>query len=125
MPNLSGLNYFFIGNRSPHTEGLPQHSYDSSTCDYLDLFFLPNLAMAVQDDFVMTIDSDAEDLPPPPPIKQAKGKQKVVDDDAQLNPNFTFDVSGDPYSDLLDGPDTVKDLVKSGTKPVSRPPIIA
>lgn len=81
--------------------------------------------MAVQDDFVMTIDSDAEDLPPPPPIKQAKGKQKVVDDDAQLNPNFTFDVSGDPYSDLLDGPDTVKDLVKSGTKPVSRPPIIA
>lgn len=77
--------------------------------------------MAAQDDFVMTLDSDTEDLPPPPPTKQAKGKgkQKAVDDDAQLNPNFTFDVSGDPYSDLLDGPDTTQDLVKSGTKPVS------
>ncbi|KAK7694635.1 nucleolar DEAD-box protein required for synthesis of 60S ribosomal subunit [Cerrena zonata] len=75
--------------------------------------------MAAQDDFVMTLDSDTEDLPPPPPTKQAKGKgkQKAVDDDAQLNPNFTFDVSGDPYSDLLDGPDTTQDLVKSGTKP--------
>lgn len=75
--------------------------------------------MAVQDDFVMTLDSDTEDLPPPPPTKQAKGKQKAVDDDAQLNPNFTFDISGDPYGDLLDGPDAVKDLVKSGSKPVS------
>ena len=75
--------------------------------------------MAVQDDFVMTLDSDTEDLPPPPPTKQAKGKQKAVDDDAQLNPNFTFDISGDPYGDLLDGPDAVEDLVKSGSKPVS------
>ena len=57
----------------------------------------------------MTIDSDTEDIPNenlPPKTK-----------DDSLNPNFTFDLSGDPYSDLLevhkDGPDILK-----GTKPV-------
>ncbi|CAL1695875.1 unnamed protein product [Somion occarium] len=74
--------------------------------------------MAIQDEFVMTIDSDAEDVPPPPPpSKKAKGKQPLVDDEAQLNSDFTFDVTGDPYDDILDGPDSVKDLVKKGSKP--------
>ena len=42
--------------------------------------------MAVQDDFVMTLDSDTEDLPPPPPTKQAKGKQKAVEEIGSLAP---------------------------------------
>lgn len=61
-------------------------------------------------DYVMTIDSDAEDVP-------AETLPKKVTTDDTLNPDFTFDLSGDPYSDLLevrrDGPDILK-----GTKPV-------
>lgn len=58
----------------------------------------------------MTIDSDTEGIPPETLPK------KVTTDDT-LNPDFIFDLSGDPYSDLLevrrDGPDILK-----GTKPV-------
>ncbi|KAJ3750359.1 DEAD-domain-containing protein [Lentinula detonsa] len=59
--------------------------------------------------YVMTIDSDTEDFPLEPPA------QKAIKDEG-LNPDFIFDLSGDPYSDLLeerrDGPDILK-----GTKP--------
>ncbi|KAI0307738.1 P-loop containing nucleoside triphosphate hydrolase protein [Multifurca ochricompacta] len=37
-------------------------------------------------------------------------------DEAQLDPAFTFDISGDPYSDLLQGA-KFTDIVKSGSRP--------
>lgn len=61
-------------------------------------------------DFVMTIDSDEEE----DSTKPTKSKELV--DDTQLNPDFTFDLHGDPYIDLLE--DT-NDIVKTGSKPVS------
>jgi ATP-dependent RNA helicase DDX27 len=67
--------------------------------------------MAV-DDFVMTIDSDDEGGP----IKTTKTKD--VAEDAQLNPDFVFDLSGDPYSDLLSSSSNLEDYVKKGTKAV-------
>ncbi|OBZ78997.1 ATP-dependent RNA helicase DRS1 [Grifola frondosa] len=74
--------------------------------------------MALDDDFVMTIDSDGEDLPPPlPPVKSGKPTQIRNAEDAELNPDFTFDASGDPYVDLLDDHLDVEDLVRKGSKP--------
>lgn len=59
------------------------------------------------DDYVLTIDSDIEeDLPP------TKSK-----DDADLNPEFIFDLSGDPYADILSNQTALHDIVKGGTKP--------
>ncbi|KAE9411109.1 DEAD-domain-containing protein [Gymnopus androsaceus JB14] len=70
-------------------------------------------------DYVMTIDSDAEDVP-------AETLPKKVTTDDTLNPDFTFDLSGDPYSDLLevrrDGPDILKG---TNTEPISVDDIIA
>lgn len=79
------------------------------------------MAPAQKDDFVMTLDSDVEEEPPA--ITQASGKsakkQKALgDEDAQLDPNFVFDLSGDPYNDFLDSRTDVGDLVKKGSKPV-------
>lgn len=71
--------------------------------------------MAV-DDFVMTIDSDVEDAPPPP-LKKSRSDVAVTEE-AQLDPDFVFDLTGDPYSDLLEGHLDVHDLVKKGSKPV-------
>ncbi|PBL01011.1 DEAD-domain-containing protein [Armillaria gallica] len=60
-------------------------------------------------DYVMTIDSDAEDSPELA-INPAK--------DEALNPDFTFDLSGDPYTDFLDDPAvTAHDHVRKGTRP--------
>ena len=67
--------------------------------------------MAV-DDFVMTIESDDEGVA----NKSSKSKDPV--EDAQLNPEFTFDLSADPYTDFLDGTSNIQDLVKEGSKPV-------
>ncbi|KAJ8084045.1 nucleolar DEAD-box protein required for synthesis of 60S ribosomal subunit [Marasmius tenuissimus] len=68
-------------------------------------------------DFVMTIDSDSEDTP----ITQK------ANEDAQLNLDFTFDASGDPYTDLLDDRQTGTDVLAKGTKlePISVDDIIA
>ena len=63
------------------------------------------------DDFVMTIISDDED--------DAAKPSKFKDDEAQLNPDFTFDLQGDPYAEFLDASSNVEDLVKTGSKPVS------
>jgi len=71
--------------------------------------------MAVSDDFIMTMDSGDEeevDELPLPTKKAAKGKE--VDD--SLNPDFTFDLTGDPYVDVL-GVDS-GDIVKTGSRPV-------
>ncbi|PSS37722.1 hypothetical protein PHLCEN_2v415 [Hermanssonia centrifuga] len=59
-------------------------------------------------DFVMTIDSDDED---------SQNKKNKPVDDTQLNPDFIFDLSGDPYTDLLDGGSDLHDYVKKGSKP--------
>ncbi|KAJ7786333.1 DEAD-domain-containing protein [Mycena metata] len=60
----------------------------------------------MDDDYVLTIDSDVEDDLP------TKSK-----DDTDLNPEFVFDLSGDPYADILDGQTALHDVVKGGTKP--------
>ncbi|KIP11968.1 hypothetical protein PHLGIDRAFT_27593 [Phlebiopsis gigantea 11061_1 CR5-6] len=72
------------------------------------------------DDFVMTIDSDDEGAP----VKATKSKEVV--EDAQLDPDFVFDLSGDPYSDLLGETTNIQDYVKKGTKaePISVDDII-
>lgn len=71
--------------------------------------------MAVVDDFVMTLDSDGEDTIP---SRAATSKEAPTTEDAQLNPDFVFDLSGDPYADLLGDTLDIQDLVKSGSKPV-------
>ena len=82
------------------------------------------------DDLVMTIDSDAEDAPEVQrkPSKangkpKLSNKAKVVDEGAPdekdtLNPEFTFDLTGDIYDDVLSGQDGFGDLIK-GSKKVS------
>jgi ATP-dependent RNA helicase DDX27 len=72
--------------------------------------------MMAPDDYVMTLDSD-EDSPSEAVTRSKLSGSKVVDD-AQLDPTLTFDISGDPYSDLLHGVENYTDIVKSGSKPV-------
>ncbi|KAJ7225495.1 DEAD-domain-containing protein [Mycena pura] len=68
-------------------------------------------------DYILTIDSDAED-----DISSAN-----VKDDADLNPDFVFDLSGDPYADIIVQQTALHDGVKGGTKsvPISVDDIIA
>lgn len=65
----------------------------------------------------MTLDSDEES-----PIETAKrskpSKASKEVDEAQLDPAFTFDLSGDPYDDLLQEGTNFADVVKRGSKPV-------
>lgn len=87
------------------------------------------------DDLIMTIDSDAEDIvEEQPKSSKSKGKPKVTgktsvnkihvvdegpaDDKDALNPEFTFDFTGDVYDEVLNGKDALGDLVK-GSKRVS------
>ncbi|KAI0669913.1 DEAD-domain-containing protein [Trametes maxima] len=44
-------------------------------------------------------------------------KTQTVEEAVELNPDFTFDISGDPYADFLDNHLDVQDLVKKGSKP--------
>ncbi|TFY80122.1 hypothetical protein EWM64_g3896 [Hericium alpestre] len=71
--------------------------------------------MTAPHDFVMTIDSDDEE-----PLVQQKPTKRAKDldgDEAQLNPDLHFDLSGDPYFDLLQEDKSYEDLVKKGSKP--------
>jgi hypothetical protein len=69
--------------------------------------------MAV-DDFVMTIDSDDEEL-----YARQAPKSKINDPEAvQLDLDFVFDPSGDPYSDALEARTELKDYIKKGSRPV-------
>ncbi|KAH9982400.1 DEAD-domain-containing protein [Lactifluus volemus] len=79
----------------------------------------------VQDDFVMTLGSDEES--PSDAIVPPKHSASKEADEAQLDPAFTFDISGDPYSDLLRGGTSFTDVVKSGSRldPISVDDIIA
>jgi ATP-dependent RNA helicase DDX27 len=61
-------------------------------------------------DYVMTIGSDVEDFAPTTGFRQ--------DEDVKLDPDFVFDVSGDPYVDFSTKGIGVQDLVMTGTKPV-------
>ncbi|KAF5370217.1 hypothetical protein D9615_010060 [Tricholomella constricta] len=64
-------------------------------------------------DYVMTLDSDSEDYIFPKPSKDSKPETE----DASLNPEFTFDVSGDPYVDIIGQSIELGDFVKKGTQP--------
>ncbi|KAL7285300.1 hypothetical protein ACG7TL_000395 [Trametes sanguinea] len=44
-------------------------------------------------------------------------KTQTAEEAVELNPDFTFDLSGDPYADFLDDHIDVQDLVKKGSKP--------
>jgi ATP-dependent RNA helicase DDX27 len=68
------------------------------------------------DDFVMTLDSEEES--PPDAINLSKHPSSKEADGALLDPAFIFDMSGDPYTDLIHGGADFADLVKSGSKPV-------
>lgn len=61
----------------------------------------------------MTIDSDSEDTPLPK-FTVDKGDTGG----APLNPELVFDLSSDPYINFDE--EKVEDLVKQGTKPVSK-----
>ncbi|OAX42987.1 DEAD-domain-containing protein [Rhizopogon vinicolor AM-OR11-026] len=62
-------------------------------------------------DFVMTIESDDESRP-----QRKDSKKQQVDDAAHLNPDFQFNVVGDPYTDFLDF-SAQQDIVKKISKP--------
>ncbi|KAG6857580.1 hypothetical protein H0H87_000179 [Tephrocybe sp. NHM501043] len=64
-------------------------------------------------DYVMTLDSDSEEYSLPKPVKASK----VDTEDTSLNPEFVFDISGDPYVDIVGQSSQYGDLVKKGTKP--------
>jgi ATP-dependent RNA helicase DDX27 len=68
------------------------------------------------DDFVMTLDSEEES--PSDAITLSKHPNSKEAEEALLDPAFTFDMSGDPYTDLIQGGTDFADLVKSGSKPV-------
>ncbi|KAL4243573.1 DEAD box helicase family protein [Abortiporus biennis] len=68
------------------------------------------------DDFVMTIDSDAEDIPAPTK-KSKQPKIAVTDEGAQLNPDFSFDLSAYPTLEDLEDTVDLRDHIKKGTKP--------
>lgn len=57
----------------------------------------------------MTIDSDGEDQP------QEHIREK---DDGKFDPEFVFDVTGDPYVDVIDQENDLHSVVQGGLKPV-------
>lgn len=55
----------------------------------------------------------------------AMSKTQTAEEAVELNPDFTFDLSGDPYTDFRDEHLDVQDLVKKGSKPVCYPRVCA
>ncbi len=51
-------------------------------------------------------------------LHAAMSKTQTAEEAVELNPDFSFDLSGDPYNDFLDDHLDVQDLVKKGSKPV-------
>jgi len=66
-------------------------------------------------DYVMTIDSDDE-----VPIQSIKPKDEVV----QLDMDFAFDPSVDVLADTWNDTLGLRDLIKTGSKPVRMPPVL-
>ncbi|KIM85227.1 hypothetical protein PILCRDRAFT_5570 [Piloderma croceum F 1598] len=66
-------------------------------------------------DFIMTIGSDDEERPPSKGLRYA-ASQNLDPEDAQLNTEFTFDLNGDPYTDIISEFHS-RDLVKTGSRP--------
>lgn len=64
-------------------------------------------------DFIMTIDSDDEKIK-----QQRGGKYKKEEEEYRIDPDFRFDVSEDPYVELLQSNQS-EDVVKKIGKPVS------
>lgn len=62
-------------------------------------------------DYLMTIDSDNEETNPP-----RTSVEGTADDD--LNPEFTFDLSVDNYTEILGQQRDSEDVIRRGTKPV-------
>ncbi|KAG6813275.1 hypothetical protein H0H92_012689 [Tricholoma furcatifolium] len=63
-------------------------------------------------EYVMTLDSDSEE-----PLLPATLKTSKLDEDASLNPEFVFDISGDPYEEFVGTSTSYGDLVKGVSKP--------
>ena len=78
-------------------------------------FVLPvpthSIAEKMIGDYVMTIESDEEDF-------SSKVNSKVDQDETKLDPEFVFDLTGDPYFEFGSNVLT-QDLVQSGSKPAS------
>jgi hypothetical protein len=75
----------------------------------------------LMDDFVRTIDSDAEivsDDEFPQEKRKNTGKQRS-DKATALNPEFIFDLTGDTYQDVVNEHAALEDVIKTGSKPVS------
>jgi hypothetical protein len=69
--------------------------------------------MAVKNDgFVMTLDSDSED------VQELKESRQAGEGGLHLDANFTFDIAGDSYVNLGGEGDYSDDLVRKGSKPV-------
>jgi ATP-dependent RNA helicase DDX27 len=68
-------------------------------------------------DYVMTIDSDSDDFLPP--VVASTPTVKFDTEDGDLNPEFTFDISGDPYIDAIVYDADFEAPVQKGSKPVS------
>ncbi|KAG9055772.1 nucleolar DEAD-box protein required for synthesis of 60S ribosomal subunit [Serendipita sp. 407] len=71
------------------------------------------------DDFIRTLDSDAEDLAENEELQlKEKNKRKGTQEDAGgLNPEFVFDLTGNNYLDILTEQGQQKDIVQTGSKP--------
>lgn len=69
---------------------------------YLPFTYCPNMS-----DYILTIDSDTEDT----------FKSDAIDD-VKLDPDFEFDPTGDPYSEIINKSLGIEDFVKTGSKPV-------
>lgn len=61
----------------------------------------------------MTIDSDDEER-----ARKYSGKLKNAEDEYRIDPDFHFDLSEDPYIELLQS-DQLEDVVKKMAKPVN------
>lgn len=75
---------------------------------------------ATMDDFIRTLDSDGEDalIDNNARKKLKKGSEKLPDEGVALNPDFTFDLTGDVYQALPEY-SALQDEIKTGSKPVS------
>ena len=59
-------------------------------------------------DYIMTIDSETEEQP----------RKALEKDEANFDPEFIFDATGDPYADVINKHSALHDLIQKGSKPV-------